>query len=125
MKPDKNPNLFANKYRVKSTRLPHWDYSSPWWYYVTICVKDGVCRFGNVVDGKMKLSRVGEIAEKYWQKIPEHFDNVSLDEFIAMPNHIHGIVIIERQQPTKRGRDGACPVSTGCNVFANRTRAKT
>ena len=106
---DKNPDLFANQYRIKSTRLPQWDYSQPWWYFVTVCTKGGVCHLGDVVGREMRLSEVGEIAKKYWQKIPEHFDSVSLDEFIVMPNHIHGIVIIERQQPTKRGRDGACP----------------
>ena len=117
MRPDKNPNLFANKYRIKSTRLPQWDYSTPWWYFMTICVKDGVCHFGKVVNGEMGLSEVGKIAEKYWQEIPEHFDNISLDEFIVMPNHVHGVVVIDREQLTKRGRDGACPVSTSGNTI--------
>ncbi len=115
--PQSDPHLFAKKYRIKSTRLPQWDYSQPWWYFVTICTKDGDCRFGDVADGQMRLSEIGAIAEKYWQEIPKHFDNVSLDEFIVMPNHIHGIVIIERQQPTKRRRDGACPVSTTKQVI--------
>jgi len=113
----KGPPLFANKYRIKSTRLPQWDYSTPWWYFVTICTSDGVCWFGDVDNGKMNLSKVGEIAQEYWQEITVHFSNVSLDEFIVMPNHIHGIVVIKHQQPTKRGRDGACPVSTSENTI--------
>jgi len=103
---NRNPNLFANKYRTKSTRLPQWDYSTPWWYFVTICVKDGVCRFGNVVDGEMRLSKVGEIVANEWQKTEQIRENVELDEWIVMPNHLHGIVIINRR----------LPVETHCNA---------
>jgi len=41
----------------------------------------------------MQLSKIGEIAHKFWQEIPDHFDDVTLDEFVVMPNHIHGILI--------------------------------
>ncbi|GIW64820.1 MAG: hypothetical protein KatS3mg092_0753 [Patescibacteria group bacterium] len=45
----------------------------------------------------MKLSKIGEIAEKFWLQIPKHFSNVYLDEFVIMPNHIHGILIIKNK----------------------------
>ncbi len=92
--------LFKNKYKIKSIRLPHWDYSSCGGYFVTICTKNRECFFGNVSNKKMKLSQIGEIANKYWNEIPKHYKNVSLDEYILMPNHIHGIVIIEQLIPT-------------------------
>lgn len=88
-------NYFKNKFRISSARLKHWDYSSSGWYFVTICTYNKICCFGDIVNGKMKLSKIGEIAKKFWLKIPKHFSNVFLDEFIIMPNHIHGIVVIK------------------------------
>jgi REP element-mobilizing transposase RayT len=52
--------------------------------------------FGEVLDGKMRLSAAGEAARQFWAEIPEHFPHVKLDAFIVMPNHVHGIVAIER-----------------------------
>ena len=85
---------FKNKYRIASTRLRNWDYAADGYYFVTICTKDKKCYFGNVLDSAMKLSKIGKIANVYWQEIPKHFPFVELDEFIVMPNHIHGIIII-------------------------------
>lgn len=89
--------LFKNKYRIKSTRLKFWDYSKDGAYYVTICIKNRECVFGNIVNGKMELSEIGGIIRKYWQEIPKHFGNMILDEFVVMPNHLHGIVIIDNK----------------------------
>src|SRR3990172_2952188 len=90
-------DLYKGKYRTKSTRLREWGYSSTVYYYVTICTKDRESVFGNVADGKMALTGIGNFARRYWLEIPEHFQNVELNEFIIMPNHIHGIIIIENQ----------------------------
>lgn len=89
------PESFQNRYRIKSTRLEGWDYSSDGYYFVTICVKDRECFFGDVVNEKMVLNKMGKIAEKFWLEIPQHFPFVVLDEFVVMPNHLHGIVAIE------------------------------
>ena len=96
---------FRGKYRIKTTRLKNYDYSTDGYYFVTICVKNNSCLFGNVNNGKIALSETGKIAEIFWQEIPDHFPFIRLDEFIIMPNHIHGIIIINR-------RDVACNVST-------------
>jgi REP element-mobilizing transposase RayT len=56
--------------------------------------------FGNVVDGKMQLSDIGRIASDMWYEIPVHFPWVGLDEFVVMPNHIHGIIIIKKSSGT-------------------------
>jgi REP element-mobilizing transposase RayT len=61
----------------------------------------GLSYFGNISNGKMILSESGRIAFKLWYALPEHFSFVSLDEFVIMPNHVHGIVII--QSPTAVG----------------------
>ena len=85
---------FQNKYRVESTRLKEWDYSNPWWYYVTINTKEHKEYFGRVENEIMVLNEIGKTADIYWKQIPIHFANVELDYFVVMPNHIHGIVII-------------------------------
>ena len=51
--------------------------------------------FGNVLEGKMALSEIGNIANKFWIELPDHFSFVSIDEFVVMPNHIHGILILQ------------------------------
>ena len=104
--------LFNNKYRIKSIRLPQWNYESDGAYFITICVKDRKCILGNIVNGKIYLSKIGEIIQKYWYEIPNHFENIQLDEFIVMPNHIHGILIINDDYHI-HGRDAINRVSTG------------
>lgn len=85
---------FRDKYRIKSLRLKDWNYSSEGAYFITICTKDRECFFGNIENAEMTLNNVGKIAKEYWQEIPQHFPCVVLDEFIIMPNHVHGIIFI-------------------------------
>jgi len=82
-------------------RLPGYDYSNNGAYYVTICIHDRTQRlFGDVINDKMKLSDVGYIVYNQWQQLPERFSHIQLDEFVVMPNHMHGIVIINRIERT-------------------------
>lgn len=85
---------FKNTFRIESARLKEWDYSNPWWYYVTINTKNHKHHFGKVENEKMILNDLGNIAKKCWEDIPIHFPNVELDYFVIMPNHFHGIIII-------------------------------
>lgn len=78
----------------RSIRLYGYDYSQPGAYFITLCTHNRECLFGNIMDGKMVLNDVGKIAHQCWLEIPIHYPNVQLDEFIIMPNHIHGILII-------------------------------
>jgi len=89
-----NKELFQNKYRVESTRLKNWDYSSSGVYFITINTKNSKHYFGKIKNGIMIKNKLGEITEKYWKEIPKHYKNTILDEYIIMPNHIHGIIII-------------------------------
>jgi REP element-mobilizing transposase RayT len=75
--------------------LPEYDYRQPGSYFVTICTHDRECLLGSVEEGIVTISSVGQIVEKCWLDIPEHFSNVQLlDEHIIMPNHTHGIINI-------------------------------
>ncbi|MFH5886382.1 transposase [Halalkalibaculum sp. DA3122] len=65
---------------------------NPGLYFVTICTKDRQHHFGEIRDGIMGLSVPGCVAWHYWRQIPNHQPNVVLDEFVVMPNHLHGIV---------------------------------
>ena len=79
----------------KANRYKGYNYSSAGYYFVTICTKDRLSFFGKIEDDKMILNECGEIAEKCWLDIPKHFPNVKTDEFVVMPNHFHGIIIID------------------------------
>ena len=87
---------FKNKYTIKSTRLENYEYSQNGLYFVTICAKDREELFGEVVNGKMMLNDAGKMADQFWREIPKHFPFVILDEFVVMPNHVHGIIEISK-----------------------------
>jgi REP element-mobilizing transposase RayT len=87
--------------RRRSIRLHGHDYSAPGKYFLTICAHGRELIFGSVKDKHMNLSSIGDIAERYWKKIPEHFPNIRLDGYCIMPNHIHGILIIEATNENK------------------------
>ncbi|MBL7191179.1 hypothetical protein ISS30_05745 [bacterium] len=84
-----------NIHHRRSIRLQEYDYSQYGAYFVTICTKNKRCLFGEIVNDKMVLNKYGVIAIIYWFDIPKHFPGVELDEFIVMPNHIHGIIMIQ------------------------------
>jgi putative transposase len=110
---------FKDKYRIESTRLRGWDYSSPGWYFVTICTNQRLLFFGEIVDGQMRLSQAGQIVAEEWLRTPEVRSNVVLDEWMIMPNHVHGIIVIlppdvetsRRDVSTMQNRDVPTAVS--------------
>ncbi len=78
----------------KLNRLNEYDYSKNGYYFITLCTKDGIEYFGKIENEEMILNQFGETAERCWKEIPNHYDNVEIDEFVIMPNHIHGIISI-------------------------------
>jgi REP element-mobilizing transposase RayT len=78
----------------KRTRLREFDYSSPNYYFITISTNDKKSLFGSVNNGTMHLNENGKIVEQSWMTILNHFLNVEIDKFIIMPNHFHGILIM-------------------------------
>lgn len=96
---DQITEKFQGKYRVSSIRLSYWDYRSEGMYFITICTKNKNHFFGKIDNDSMILSPIGKMVQKYWYEIPHHFPNVSLDEFVVMPDHIHGIIVIHNMYP--------------------------
>lgn len=80
----------------KPNRYRGYDYSSIAWYFVTICAKDRGNIFGTIEQNIVRISKVGQTILSVWQHIPDHFKTVSLDEYLVMPDHIHGIIVINR-----------------------------
>ncbi|MDE5424139.1 hypothetical protein L3073_18145 [Ancylomarina sp. DW003] len=100
---------FQNKYRISSARLQNWDYGNNAAYFVTICTQNREHYFGDITNGIMQLSEIGDMANKYWLEIPDHFPFVKLEEFVVMPNHVHGIIIINKPDDGK-SNDEQSPV---------------
>lgn len=86
-----------NRHHRRSIRLRGYDYTQPGAYFVTICEINRACIFGEIRDGEMRLNDLGSLAEDCWVALPEHFPNVELAEYIVMPNHVHGILVVNGQ----------------------------
>jgi len=109
------------KFRRRSIRLPEYDYSRSGAYFITICSFNKELVFGEIVDGRIVLSEIGKIAAKYLEEIPNHFDNVFVDEYIIMPNHIHiiiSIVGVQNFEPLRHEYQKIVPKSIGSIVRA-------
>ena len=97
------PNT-KRKRRKNSLRLPGYDYSQPGAYFVTMITHQCENLFGEVVDGEMRLNEYGKIVETVWNNLPHHYPHIELGAFIIMPNHAHGIIIIN--EPVRIGHVG-------------------
>ncbi len=95
-----------------NTRLPVFNYATQGSYFITICVHQMKEEFGTVMKDIMHLNEYGAIAASRWQQLSEHFLNIELDEFIAMPNHIHGIIIIKDVEEHGAGLMNQTPTQT-------------
>ena len=106
------------KHHRRSIRLKGYDYSEAGIYFLTICTHQRECLFGEIIDGEMKLIEFGKIVLECWQAIPKHFSRIELDEFIVMPNHIHGILVMKdyRNNAIDDGRGLAMPTPTRVNL---------
>jgi REP element-mobilizing transposase RayT len=78
----------------RSIRLQEYDYTGPGAYFITVCTQNGECLLSDVVKGKMVLNQFGEVVKKEWLKTFDMRRDLILDEYIVMPNHFHGIIII-------------------------------
>jgi len=85
----------AKEYHRRSIRLRSYDYSQPGMYYVTLVLEDRVCTLGEIVGGEVRLSKTGQIVKARWEEIPNDFENVILDQYVIMPNHVHGVLILK------------------------------
>ncbi|MBE9166931.1 transposase [Pleurocapsales cyanobacterium LEGE 06147] len=92
--------------RRKSIRLPNRNYAGNGYYFVTICTHQKICYFGNIINHQMQLSSIGKIAQRFWLEISQHSKSTYLDEYIIMPNHLHGIIALDN--PDNPCRDVTC-----------------
>ena len=90
----------------RSVRMQSYDYRQTGAYFVTVCAGERRCVFGSVRDGSVSLSRYGEIVVEEWLAVPEHRPGVELDVFVVMPNHFHGLLVVD---------DGSCR-GTACRA---------
>jgi len=104
---------YRNKYRISSARLAGWDYGSNGMYYVTICTKDRGRYFGEIeIDpvaeeiqhtqsiAFLRATEIGKVAYENWQNIPVFHPYIELDDFVIMPDHIHGILCMDKPGKT-------------------------
>ena len=96
-----NPDI----HHRRSIRLQCYDYSQAGALFVTICTNNRENLFGTIVTGAMQLNDAGKMAERCWVDIPAHFPSVELDEFVIMPNHIHGIIVLTDSITTVGAKD--------------------
>jgi REP element-mobilizing transposase RayT len=106
-----DPN-FRKLPQRKSLRLKGYDYSLTGGYFVTLCTKGREAIFGTVIADQMHLNELGEIVLKCWKDLPRHYSNVELDEFVVMPNHVHGVVMLRaglKPAPTSNRKTHGLP----------------
>ena len=115
----------------KHIRLSDWDYSSSGIYFITICCHNRQPFLGRIIKNEINYSKIGLIALQYWLAIPEHFPDVKLDELIIMPNHIHGILILNNRSAvgTRHGvsrlnrNQFAKPIKNSVSVIINQYKS--
>jgi REP element-mobilizing transposase RayT len=108
-----------DKRHRRSLRLKGYDYSSPGAYFITICTHQRECLFGEIVDGEMQLNPLGNVVRSHWMKLSHHHAHVELDAWVIMPNHIHGILILNNLgrgaalgQDSEHSNDDSMPNAT-------------
>ena len=114
---------YRNKYRIPSTRLQNWDYGWNAAYFITICTDHHTCFFGDIMEGAMYLSNIGVLADVFWHEIKHHAQNIELGDFVVMPNHVHGILVLNGNDAAERPSGNEIPDKTiGQRRFQNQGR---
>lgn len=93
--------MFAAPRRRKRLRLPAYDYTGVGPYFITVCTHGREILFGAVTDDEMRLNTVGDIVAATWRDLPSHYAGTQLDEFVVMPNHVHGILLINQDDESR------------------------
>lgn len=84
----------APPHHRRSIRLQGYDYRQAGAYFITLVTQGRACVFGDIVEGEMQLNEMGQIVRQCWMGIAEHFPHAMVDQFVVMPNHVHGIIVL-------------------------------
>ena len=103
--------------RRKEIRLPGYDYSQAGFYFLTICTQNSLCLFGSVQDGVMNHNSAGGMVQEWWRKLEEKFPEMTQHEYTVMPNHMHGIIQINRGDESDAGDDDSTTVARAVQWF--------
>ena len=79
----------------RTIRIAHYDYATPGYYFITICAHLKKCHFGDIRHGNLVATQLGEIVSDTWISLPQLHPSIGLDEWVLMPNHLHGILFIQ------------------------------
>lgn len=90
-----NQKFDPQRHHRRSIRLKGYDYTRQGAYFVTLVTQGRECLFGEIVNGEMRLNELGALVAECWNGLPQYFRNAELDEFVMMPNHLHGIVVLK------------------------------
>ena len=114
-------NKFQNRYKIESTRLKYWDYGNSAAYFVTICTENRYHYFGEIKDGIINLSPLGNVINQEWIKSIEIRPdmNLSLGEFVVMPNHFHAIIFIDKNEYNLPRTNNISPAKHGVSTGEN------
>lgn len=120
-----NDHLFNNKYRIQTTRLQGWDYSSSGWYFITVCTRYHKRYFGEIQNGEMYLSELGHVVAGSWLSMTRVYEVLIMDAWVIMPNHFHCLIGIDNPvratyQPNAFKRMIKNSVSSVINHFKGR-----
>ena len=122
--------MIMNLPKRKNIRLKNYDYSSNGMYFITICCKDRINYLGEICNRTallqpiVKLSDIGEMISEHWYKLINRYENMLSDKFVVMPNHIHGIIVIDferaKQSPAPTIGDIICTYKSITTKLANK-----
>ncbi len=98
----------------RTIRLPGYDYSRAGAYFITICTQNKLRLFGEIVDGEMRLNEAGVMVQTVWEEIPRFYPGIDIDVFQMMPDHVHGIVILEDSTEPMVSKNPAGASPRGC-----------
>ena len=106
-----------------SIRLKNYDYSQPGAYFVTICTQNRSCLFGEINEGELLLADPGRMIAMWWLELSSKFPTASLDSYVVMPNHIHGIICTDNEMDsiTGQGAHAGAPLPTVIQWFKTMT----
>ncbi len=114
-----------DRHHRRSIRLPRYDYNQAGAYFLTIVAYDRQCAFVDIVDGNMAVNRYGQVVSDGWDDLVNHYPHVALDSFVAMPNHIHGIIVLNDEvwaglKPAHTKRHPLSEIVRGFKTFSSR-----